>query len=369
MRRAVPQRIAAVAALTASLGAAACVDLFHATDFDTLCERTPSACAAGAADGGGPALPPPENATTLCSGSPGEARARAERACAWMTSCLGTAPSSSLGACIVRAQAAYSCSLNPGLRPQGKTAALWGCLASAATCEAVSGCLFDAGAPSCVPTTGGGSFRACSNDEPSVSAVTCGSSATPTSIEHCALEGRSCARIDLGDAVCAGVSGTACDGAARCAGTAAVHCSSGPVQVDLGRDCAAFGAGRCVVDTAGAACAPGDDAPSCAGSSKVTCDVGAAQSCVDGKSVVIACGELGLDCDAADATPSDPVSACKARRDAPGWCDTERDTCGPGGALSSCAHGAVFTLDCLGQGLGACVEAAEPTGHAACAKP
>ena len=40
------------------LGAAACVDLFHSTSFDTLCDRDAAACGANAGDVGAPDAAP-----------------------------------------------------------------------------------------------------------------------------------------------------------------------------------------------------------------------------------------------------------------------------------------------------------------------
>jgi hypothetical protein len=342
-----------LAAVSAALfGAAACVDLFHATDFTTLCDLDAAACRPG--DG---AAPPTSDAgdaeaaaPDFCAWSPAEAELHAERACAWLGACEGARAEAAYGPCMLRAKAAYDCKVNATLRPRGATEALWQCLADVRSCAAVSTCLFGARAPTCLAAPSG-AFTACSSGAPSAAVVQCALQDAvnpPVAIEPCVLEGRTCAVVDPSSAVCAGSAGTSCSGATRCVGTQLVRCKG---LNDVGLDCAAFGAGRCVATDGGAACVPGADAPECNGPSEVHCDGAIARACVDGHSLSIDCGALGLRCDDSGA-PSEPMAACTGAESC-----TKPDSCA-GDIVRSCAQGKAFEIACSSLGLGPCKLAA-----------
>lgn len=336
----------------ALLGASACVDLFHSTDFVTLCSIDAAACHPETTDAKNPSEGDGAGgaAIDLCTKNPTPEKAResASRACAWLGSCLGSIEQSPFASCMLRAEAAYSCSLNPSLRPQGKAAALWACLADIDSCAGVRQCVYGATPPACNPAETG-TFTACADDE---TVVECGSSVSTVASQSCALEGRTCARVDDGKAICAGKEGTTCTGSARCSETFAILCKTGSIHTDVGVDCAAFGSGQCARDDAGAACRPSDDAASCTGSSKITCDdAGTAHSCVDGKSVIIRCGELRSGCSEL-APPLNPLGAC-VTEDAGPPCGTGADTCDQN-VLRSCAQGNLFEVDCQKVGLDGC---------------
>lgn len=353
-------------------GVTACVDLFHSTEFETLCEPDAAACAPDGAEADGGAGPDGGSGITdVCAASPAEARERAERVCAWMGACFGASPDSGFGACVIRALSAYSCTFNPNLRPRGEAAALWSCLAEVASCDDASECLFGGPAPTCSPSPSG-TFTGCGAHRPASPSVACGSSERPLAVRPCALEGRTCATVSSDTAVCAGAQGASCTGASRCQGTHAVECASGAIPADIGIDCAGLGAGRCALDDAGAACAPGDGGPPCDESSALACDAdGAVRSCVDGKLVVIRCAELGFTCAARGASPLVPSAACE-NVELLDRCTGDRDSCTDDGALRSCAQGGPFELDCATVGLGLCAQpdaAAGSPSAATCTLP
>ena len=364
-------RLRVAACLAGAAAVAACVDLFHSTDFPTLCTEDPAACRDAEPGDGAPVDAPDDGGAPIdfCSWSADDSRARAARACAWMGACLGALPRSSFGACVIRAELAYDCAINPSLRPRGRTEALWACLARAGSCAEVSTCVFGGDVPVCGAVQAE-SFTACSTDDAQRVAVECSSPAEnspPTAAAPCLLEGRACVAVDPSRATCAGKLGASCTGERTCSGTYAVDCASGS-SVDVGLDCAAFGAGRCVEDDAGVACAPLEDAAACTGTSGVTCDdAGVARSCVGGRTVAIDCARLVKGCSPIADSGLDPARACVD--DDPVTRCADPDAC-EGTSLVSCAQGKRFTVSCADVGLKPCV--APPVGRAAvaaCAPP
>ncbi|HVH47098.1 MAG TPA: hypothetical protein VM925_32370 [Labilithrix sp.] len=359
---------------TALCGAAACVDLFHSTDFATLCAFDAAACSTDTGstapdadeeqDAGADVYVAPID---FCSNSPAAARQLAERACGWLGACLGSRENSSYAECLVRALSAYDCSFNPSLRPREANAVLWDCLSKVSSCNALELCVFGTPAPPC-PGQGVGSFTACNLPDGGAVVVGCAEEETPTGMEACALRGRTCARVDQSTALCTGRLGAACTGPNRCLGTAAIACkSAGGIDSDEGTDCAAVGDGRCAADDAGVACAPRADAGACtiAKSSKIVCnDAGTAESCVGGRAVTIDCKALGQTCSEGIATSVDPSSACTNVGGL--TCDQVEDQC-DAGVLQSCRAKTLFALDCKKIGLGACTKAAGR--WAACTAP
>jgi hypothetical protein len=251
---------------------------------------------------------------------------------------------------MLRALAAYDCALNPSLRPQGPTRALWSCLADVSSCSQVEACVF--GTPAiCKLDASEGTFTAC-NAALGTTVVECGPGVKPpVAIEPCLLEGRRCSTVDETSSVCAGKQGVACSGAARCDGTYAVECK---VTTDVGMDCASVGSGRCVGDDAGVACAPIDDARPCVGSSKIRCDDGGvARRCVAGREMAIDCARIGQPCADSASDAIDPMSAC-TNLDPTTRC-IGQDEC-RGDVLSSCEQGKKFEVSCSSVGLGECVK-------------
>ena len=342
--------------VTLAGGFLACVDLFHSTDFQTLCLVDAAACTPEAAVPPADGDPPDridEAAAPdlgLCTRSPVEARRAAERACAWIAACNGALADSPFGACMMQALAAYDCRYNPALRPQGRTRDLWRCLADVRSCGAVQACLFG-GPPTCNAISAG-SYTSCSPSSVVVECVPDGAAA----IAPCTLEGRVCARLDESSAICASRSDAGCSEGAACDGTRAVDCRGG---TDNGVDCAYFGSGRCVGFDAGAvACAPLDDAGTCTGGPEVVCDdAGAAHSCVGGRDVRVDCRSIGSLCRAELGTPLDVARACTGDEDASTPCTLE-SCVEDGGALLGCAQDHDFAIRCADLGLGPCEPAA-----------
>jgi hypothetical protein len=357
----------------------ACVDLFHDTDFETLCTRTPSdpQCGgdAGRADvavetGVDARRPHPD----FCKWSSAEARVQALRACAWLGACEGPlgeeTPGNVLGPCAIRAQLAYDCTANPALRPAGDTDELWSCLATAKTCGDVDQCVFPAGLEPCkaVPT---GVFFACGALQ-GAPRIRCERpvEGRATGVEPCALRGKTCTRENESRAECTGSQGYTCT-TTGCVGNAAVDCEPvGTSTRDRGIDCRNVGDGTCVPSDGGAApaCAPSRDAAPCAVDTPPACvadDAGIVASCVAGKEIRVNCSFLGLPCDDSKAIPAyDPAAACRIPAGA-GVCTDDSDKC-VGTRLQSCGRGAPYEVDCVSVGLAGCKAEG---GRAACAPP
>lgn len=380
-------RVVVGLSLALSIGAA-CVDLFHSTDFDTLCTLNPSACAAEAGGDGPVGVDAGIDVVVpdidFCSFSPAQAREKAERTCAWLGACTGPRSGSSFGQCMLRALAAYDCNFNPTLPVVDDAKRLWACLVDVNSCERVEACLFAGRFGGC-PKVDAGSFTACDEDG-GANVVECGIggevSNPPQAVEPCVLEGRRCQRVSSGSAVCAGlgVFGPQCNAeAARCEGTNAMRCVA---SYDNGLNCAGYGAKKCVADDAGlAACAPLETAAaSCTnatGQLGATCDDGGvATRCVAGKRAELRCGSVGIGCTVPmpedKAATLDLLQMCKTSS-GPSLC-TNEEVCGAldGGVtgIQSCANTTLFTLDCAKVGLGPCKKGEAPKPpFVSCTKP
>ena len=351
------RRRVVAATLVAASGAAACVDLFHSTSFDTLCDRDAAACGSAsladvhASDAAPDALP-----ADVCAWAAAEVDTTATRACAWLGACGG----GRLGACLVRARAALDCRLNPVLRPNAGSLAFWRCLAQATSCHDIGRCLYPDVNPTCEPQSSG--KRARCVDGPGSAIVVCGpgsgESRPVDELEACVLEGKICVddTVTPGNASCAGPQKASCVATARCIDGGSVSICNG--FLDVGHDCSSVGGGACADDGGAPACVPGADAGSCSGPTAITCDdAGAAHSCVAGRDVVYDCNALGVGC-TPDASSSDPLLACQTVDGTPGHCSSD-DLC-DGDKLTSCAQGRPFTIQCSAFGLGACRIAAPP---------
>lgn len=364
--------IALVAAtLLATAAPVACVDLFHSTDFVTLCEREPTSPSCGGEGGadaevpevGTDAGPPPLD---FCAWTKVEARTRATRACAWLGACEGPLGENVFGPCMLHAMWAYDCDLNPTMRPTGTTRALWACLAEVKSCGEVDRCVFGDEVTQCnaVPS---GTFTACGAGGASDTRVECGrpEKGPPIGVDPCRLTGRTCERLDESTGVCTGAQKKTCSAGRRCAGTSAVDCQSlGGGVVDRGLDCAAFGAGACIEKNGDVACAPNADAGSCTRDAldvRCTNDGSTALGCVDGKEIVVDCTKIGpavaCDVDTEPVPTYDPLKAC-ADRDPAGACAVSAADGCSGNTLHSCAQGIAFTIDCTSVGLGPCEKVA-----------
>ena len=370
LRRIVRRRtVLALGAATLVAGAFACVDLFHGTDFKTLCDDDAAAC--GPIDGGNPHgeggdVDAAKPLIDFCTYSPAEAMHHARRACAWLGACEGPLQESVFGPCMLRALYMYDCTLNPVMRPHGRVHQIWSCLADVKSCKEVDQCVFPGPAPMC----GGGPFTSCSDPDGggvgggSGSLVECANmGARGAGVFPCALVGQNCAKTGESNALCAGSRRTNCKGP-RCDGTNVTDCQSfDTVNADFGFDCASFGGASCVAEDGGplAACAPQPDAGTCEDAGMaVTCkedEAGVATSCVNGKAVAIRCSNpnLKLPCDVANKpVPSyDPYRACLdvtgiTRCAGPDQCE------GGGAALTSCGRGATFRVTCADVNLGPC---------------
>lgn len=362
--------------VAASAALFACVDLFHATDFDTLCTASPTdpACqrqteadaatrpdAATRADARDAA---PER-VDFCAWNRQAALDHAVRACAWLGACEGPLGESAFGPCVVRAQLAFNCAATPTLRPVGAAAAFWRCLATVSSCADVDRCVFPDAVQQCIAVNGGVSDVCGTNGNAGLRIRCSGPAGRATAIEPCIMMGKACIADGPSLAQCGGPKGFSCV-ASGCAGTAAVDCSSdAQFTVDRGVDCAGYGAGACAASDAGATCTPGRDAGTCSDDSPPACDRSTAKMCANGKETRVDCAELGLTCDVSEPVAAyDLASACVNRNASA--CN-EPDSCARGATIGSCARGARFSVSCAAVGLGACRLNAE--GRAACTAP
>lgn len=346
----------------------ACVDLFHSTDFDTLCTKSPPdpSCSDGAvADAAADAVPPP--AIDFCTLDGARAQALAEHACAWLGACEGPIDSSRFGTCVAHARLMMDCAANPSRRPHGATETLYQCLASADSCAKVDACVFPKGLRPC-PTFDAGSFTACSDD----TRVECvANQQRPASIEPCAAFGQTCFAINGSTSICAGTHSASCPGSAvTCSGSAVVSCSKQPglSAVDVGYDCASFGEGTCASTDAGAGCTA-SSAPACSDPLDVHCSTSGigevAVSCVQGHQIAVDCNAVSARCSVVDGgVPGNPETACGQPASNAPTC-TGDDTCA-GNVLTSCAGAVKHTLDCTSVGLGPC---SVKSGYARCTAP
>ncbi len=372
------RRVAATAASIAFvvLGVA-CVDLFHSTDFDTLCTKSPQdpACATGDAmvdagrdvvaadaDAGSPPL-------DFCAWSSTEARSQAERACAWLGACERPFGESLFGACVVHAQLAFDCAANPSLRPRGKIEAFWTCLARVNSCGDVDRCVFPSGVNPCTDVLNGTS-TACGTDDNSNVRIECsGPAGRAHGVEPCALTGQTCTLAgDKSIAKCTGVLGFACSDAGTCSGTSSVACQPfGILSLDQGIECAGIGAGTCTAGDAGSTCTPTKTANTCLEDTRPLCDGNISRTCLAGQDIRVDCAALGLSCDStlgAGSTITDPSSPCITR--GASAC-TGDDVCPTATTLRSCGRGKAYEVDCKSVGLGACK--IDNQGRGACAPP
>lgn len=341
-----------------TITAVACVDLFHGTDFETLCMSRPndpacgadSSVGADAADAADTSRARPD----FCGWSAAEARTQALRACAWLGACEGPLGESAFGPCVVRALLAFDCIATPSLRPAGQVDAFWACLAVVRSCGDVDRCVFPGGVQPCSEVPGGGSGAACGTLAANAGArLRCaGPAGRAAGVEPCTMLGKTCITESSSLASCAGELGFDSCSTNICAGKAAVDCQPAGVRtLDRGVSCAGVGAGQCIQSYGGApSCVPGPAAPACADEAAPTCDGSNVTTCVGGKRTRVDCSRLGLPCDVTTAPSFDLTAACIDRM---GTC-TEGDKCVDAQRLRSCGRGIAFDVDCTSVGLGPC---------------
>jgi hypothetical protein len=346
----------------------ACIDLFHDTDFETLCTHSPNdpACGGEAGVMVEASIDAPVEATRprpdFCAWSSVEAHTQALRACAWLGACEGPLGESAFGPCVMRARLAFDCTANPSLRPRGKVDAFWACLAAVQSCGDVDRCVFPDGVQDCVAVPVGSS-SACGTvgDNTAVRLQCAGPAGRAAGIEPCAMLGKTCSAEDTSTSACTGTAGFQCV-TNQCSGTSAVDCSA--AGLDRGMDCAGYGGGSCVSDDAGLSCTGGSASTACADAGGLACDGTTVTTCAGGKEIRVECDRLGLPCDLSQPVGSyDPTAACINR--AAGACE-EPDTC-LGKRLQSCGRGVLEEIDCTAVGLGACKLGT--AGRAMCTKP
>lgn len=362
------RRALALAAATgaASALALACVDLFHATNFATLCDFDASACAT--TDAGPPDVAAPPADLSLCRAAPA---AVAQTVCARLGACVGSLGTTRFGECTVEAQLAYDCEANPGMRPLGDRARLWSCLERATTCEAVRSCVFSRSSSQPCDVKGG-TVVGCGTANPTTRVACKEGQLTSVAVDTCLATGRTCAApFANAGGVCAGRQSDRCGGlsAPACVDTSAVDCQAvqgAEKPVDLGVDCATTGAGTCANTLAGPACLPAADAGGAACSeAPPTCDGKIVRACVGNVPLAIDCGKLGLDCVALD-TPRPYDLSAYCRKPSNDCVEPDRDVCA-GTSVVSCRRGEVITIDCVSSGYGPCQSTR--TENATCLEP
>ncbi len=340
---------------------AGCIDLFHSTDFDSLCMVDATACTradgsllsdAGTdapredvmrADADASPLPP----TDFCGWTRQTAHDNARHACAWLGACAGPFGNNVFGTCLDHALRTYDCTLNPNRKILGEAHAYWDCLWQATSCSDVTRCVFPRGVvPPCDVSS---EFPACAaqdaHPENANTRIACAKQSVPVAFENCVGVGQTCS---ASQAECAGVE-SACT-SSRCDGQHLRDCTDG--GLDFGVDCALYGAGTCTFGDAGPACiATGGGA--CAKSSNIACDAGVATGCPSGVNEAIDCRNLmedaGTCLETAPGRPWDVSRACVPNDDA--GCG---EACLPDGGLVACHRGKPVGIACNAFGLGEC---------------
>jgi hypothetical protein len=253
----------------------------------------------------GDATTPVDAGTNFCAWSAETAQASAEHACLWLGACAGTASLNAYGTCYPNALMAYDCTLNPNQQVRGELHAFWDALWQARSCDDVLHAIFPGGPPSCPSgaTVCGDALTGA--DASSSVAVACGGGGFASAV-NCQMAGHTCA-----SGACTN-GGPSCDAAVTptpsCSGSVFHKCQAienNPeagttyVVVDVGKDCAYFGAGSCVVDTAAGigGCEPNDASTSCTLGLYATCAPGDptwVAGCATGHLETLRCPRFGV---------------------------------------------------------------------------
>ena len=375
VRASVATALAAAALSVPWVGLVACFDLFHSTsDVRTACEL--DASVPGCAEAGASEASPPA-AIDFCAWTPDEARAQAQRACAWLGACETPLGRNAMGPCVLQAELVYDCAANPNHPAQGKLHDMWACLSTVKACSDVDACVFPIGPQgcdslgdyvSCGTNTGGGQ----GNVDVRVECVDGGPGSTVlTHGESCALWGQTCTSTTAG-AVCRGTGGVTCTSGCDDAGSLHWCADGGP---DLGVDCTTNGAGACATTApyfAYAACDPTKTGGACSPTAPpaAQCQGGIARTCLTGSVEAVDCSEL-LQVDGGGCVPGplsppwDWTSACQVET---GSCT---ETC-QADEIHTCVRGAPLVVDCTTADLDPCRMVTADLGtetHAACTLP
>lgn len=341
------------AATTGLAAGAACVDLFHSTDFPTVCSQdgsiegcnpTTTGDAASDAEAG----PPP---TDFCDWSQTTAETNARHACAWLSACMGPLGDNAFGECMFNARLAYDCAANPNRRPRPGLPmhAYWDCLWKANSCDAVKGCVLPSGDENCKDNF---SFTGCAIIGRNTPArVQCEGTGLATMAASCLATGQTCVRPDLNRSRCG--SNEQCK-ANACNGTLLETCVDSGV---FGVDCANFGAGTCVEKGSTPSCTPIDATKPCTISPALSCAGGVVTGCPTGVEERVDCKVLtGGGCNGnVPGRPDDIARACTGPGpDAGGDGGRCFDSCADG-LVHSCAHGTEYKVRCSDLNLGPCI--------------
>lgn len=343
---------------------AACVDLFHGTDFETLCGKNPSdpQCTGTVTDGANEASdgasveadvvekPIPD----FCAWKSNEAKQNAERACAWLTACVPPLGSTQLAECLINAQLAYDCYANPNLRPHGKVEKAWGCLTTVTSCAEADACVFPEGRIKCtVGEAGTGESVSCGAGASAPVRLRCVDT-TVEGFDFCHLTGRTCGAPKDGGVPDCVPSTAKCDGTRKCAGTVASDCD-GIETIDRGIDCQDYGDQRCDLSASQGPGCRGNDGGAC-NFSDVVCEGSLAKACVGQREIAVDCSKLGLACEGEDAGAIDPPPTPYApwRLCAQTACDPSLPAKCVNGSVEVCVRGATRTLSCKANGFAGC---------------
>jgi hypothetical protein len=349
---------------------AACGDIFHSTDFPTLCDR--DASAPGCSGDAGQSVDAfVEAATDFCQWSSSAAASKAAHACAWLSACELPLGNDAFGPCMMQAILAYDCVANPNRPVVGKLHRFWDALWQATSCTDVDAVVFPGKPQPCINDSGTACGAVDGFGDNTSTRAECVKTGAPGAGEPCIMVGRTCdtatARCDVG---------SACS-TSTCNGTVLHDCEDAG---DLGLDCQYFGAGSCTAAAGYPACRPAGGGAPCAASTAVTCNQGQASGCATGVTETISCallgGSSGGSCVAGTPSPMWDISvACVGNslgdggQDAgeAGVCVTA--TCGDMDTLTGCARGFTYRTSCQDAGLGQCVSVTSADGpSAACTK-
>ena len=330
--------------LAATTGALACGDLFHSTNFETLCDVDASApgCTAQDAGAGAPDTSVVDAATpdlNFCAFSSSDALKVARHSCAWLGACEGPFGRNAFGTCMFDALQVFDCTLRPGRQVvQGSVVhKYWQCLFAAQSCGDVDTCVYPGGVGACVDT---GGYDACELD--GITRIACATATKhPTFAENCAGQGRVCIRTSGSASYCAAGFD---DAGVGCKGTilndTSEDAGSGIVE-NLGVDCKNYGEGTCKSVNMTAACAP--TGVSCSNSTLVDCvDQTHARICAGSTSDIVDCAEFQADTQCGSIPQAgylDPAEACV------GTVSACTEACS-GKSITGCHNGIPFTLDC-----------------------
>ncbi len=327
--------------LTFGLLGVACVDLFHSTDFLTVCDLQPETNGCPNADGGAGEVDAAEASAgdSLCTDDAAQAQADARRVCALDGACNGTTIGRGYGLCAFEALRAFDCQADPGQAPRGKREAYWRCMKKANSCAEFRACAGSATACS------GGTEQCAGNG---ITAQRC-PSAGSFQQTNCAAQGQVCANVS-GQALCVGPTRDSCAGTG-CFDNNVRRCNA---TLDVGRSCESFGSGTCVEGVAIAACKP-IGTETCAPTNKLTVSGTQVSACATGIKETVDCARLLLTA-AAPASylelgnPGDLSSACGPPR-LGGDCTP---SCS-GKMFVACFRKSAQAVDCGAQKLGACI--------------